>query len=120
MKRESTPFAILNVPTPENHPSKENGGIWAKFYWSQNSGVYGHQVITEYNTGKGFDTYKTNGCGYCKKSAALERFVSEVTNDHNSLGGDLDWYVNGTKYHQGGNSYEIPLSKLTKIDKLKG
>jgi hypothetical protein len=62
MKKESTPFAQLFIKVPKEHPSNENGGIWAKFYWSQNAGVYGHQVITEYNAGQGFKTSKTNGC----------------------------------------------------------
>lgn len=115
MKTESTPFAILEVITNDD----QKGPIWAKFYWSANSGVYGHQVITEYNAGNGFKTYKTNGCGYCKKSAALEHFLKEVTGKYQSLGGDLGYFLGRTKYHKGGNCYELNYSDLTKIDKLK-
>ena len=114
MKKESTPFAVLNVTTDDNRH------IWAKFYWSKNSGIYGHQVITECNpTGDLFITEKTNGCGFCKKSAALESFIMLATGKYISIGGDLDYYLNNTKYHTGGNEYSLPIEKLTNIANLK-
>ena len=113
MKRESTPFAILIV---KNTP--DDKVIWARFYWSLNSGIYGHQVITEFNDGSGFKTEKTGGCGYCKKSSALESFIKEVTGKYIGLGGDLDYYLGGSKYHHGGNYFEIDYADLLNIDKL--
>lgn len=103
----------------------ENGGLWAKFYWSQNSGVYGHQVITECNIGEGFETSKTGGCGYCKKSQSLELYANKVLKKYKqpekykSLGGDLDWYLNRTINHVGGNEYAIHLDELENIDKIE-
>jgi len=113
MKKESTPFAILNVTTQDDRY------IWAKFFWSKNSGMYGHQVITECNTGEGFKTEKTGGCGFCKKSAALESFIKLATGKYVGIGGDLSYYLNNTEFHTGGNEYSIPLEKLTEITKLK-
>ena len=117
MKRESTAFAVLIV---KNAPETIEGPIWAKFYWSANSGMYGHQVITECNLGDGFSTFKTGGCGYCKKSQALETFVSKVIGEYRSFGGDLHYYLgNGESGHySGGNYFEIDYKDLGKIDKL--
>lgn len=119
MKTESTPFARLDISTPKGHKSDENGGIWARFYWSKNSGVYGHQVVTEYNTGDGFKTEKTGGYGFCKKSAALESFLSNVNGSYIGLGGDLDYYLGGTKHNPGGNQFNLNIEDITKIDKLR-
>lgn len=113
MKRESTPFAILTIEDGEKH-------IWAKFYWSKNSGIYGHQVITECSPdGNLFVVNRTNGCGFCKKSAALEEFIMQVTGKYVGFGGDLHYWLDGTEYHVGGNEYRLPIDKVTNIRELK-
>ena len=114
MKRESTPFAILTIETDDDRH------IWARFYWSKNSGVYGHQVITEANpNGDLFVTNKTNGCGFCKKSAALEDFLMQVTGKYIGMGGDLEYWLNNTEYHVGGNEYRLPIDKIPVIRELR-
>jgi hypothetical protein len=113
MKKESTPFAILEI--------KDNSGIWAKFYWSANSGTYGHQVIVEYNKdGNSFKTYKTNGCGFCKSTAALEHVIKEITGQYKSLGGDLKYWLGRSEHFQGGNHFTIKTVKdLLILDKIR-
>ncbi len=100
MKRESTPFTTIKVKTDDDR------SIWARFYWSQNSGIHGYQVITEYNTGDGFEKTKTNGYGFCKESAAFESFTRRVfpalTYDQfDGLGGqtlqEMIWSKNGVR-----------------------
>ena len=114
MKREITPFAILMIDTPDDRH------IWAKFYWSKNSGMYGHQVITECNpTGDLFVTNKTNGCGFCKKSHALEEFIMQVTGKYYGMGGDLEYWLNNTEYHVGGNEYRLPIDKIPDLRILR-
>ena len=117
MKRESTPFAQLEVTCPTKH-------IWAKFYWSVNSGVYGHQVITEANDGESYFTEKTGGCGFCKKSSALGSFINRVlkkqdkNSKYESFGGDLDYFLHGTECHTGGNNFIVPLNMLAGIKNI--
>lgn len=90
MKHEQTPFNTIVI-------KNENGfDSWAKFYWSTNSGQYGHQVITEYCL-PSFDApkkVKTNGCGFCKQADALGTFIVEyfggyknLPENHLSIGG---------------------------------
>ena len=89
MKRELTPFATITIDTGDSL-------AWAKFYWSKNSGTYGHQVITEYY----LPTFeipiqvKTGGCGFCKESDALGTFIVEyfggyknLPENHSGIGG---------------------------------
>jgi len=110
MKRETTPFAILTIETSDERD------IWAKFYWSKNSGMYGHQVITECApNGEIFVINRTNGCGYCKKTAALEEFLMQATEKYIGLGGDLEYWLWGTPYHVGGNEFQIPLDKIPSV-----
>lgn len=112
MKRELAAFAELDI-------TETAVLIWARFYWSKNSGKYGHQVILEYNIGNGFKKYVTNGCGFNKATAALEHFIKEVTGEYSDLGGDLEYHLRGTKYHKGGNYYELPISKLSSLTEIK-
>ncbi len=96
MKRESTPFATIAIDTGEDQ-------AWAKFYWSKNSGTYGHQVITEYYlpTFEAPRQIKTGGCGFCKESDALGTFIVEYFGGYKNLpenhigigGGKLDSLV---------------------------
>ena len=86
MKREESPISTINITTNDDR------SIWARFYWSKNSGTYGHQVITEFNVGDAFETAKTNGCGFCKESQAFSDFAQKVLpelgyNDFDGLGG---------------------------------
>ena len=100
MKREASPISQISITT------KDDRSIWARFYWSKNSGTYGHQVITEYNVGDAFQTAKTNGCGYCKESSAFADFTKEVFpeldyRELDGLGGstmkDLMWNKTGIR-----------------------
>ena len=97
MKREESPISTITITTNDDR------SIWARFYWSKNSGTYGHQVITEFNVGDDFETAKTSGCGYCKESQAFANFVKQVFpelgyHDFDKLGGgtmqDLMWRKN--------------------------
>ena len=72
MKREESAISTISITTSDER------SIWARFYWSKNSGQYGHQVITEYNVGDKFETMKTGGCGYCKEASAFEEFTRKV------------------------------------------
>ena len=72
MKRETSPINTIHITTNDDR------SIWARFYWSKNSGVAGYQVITEYNVGDKFETTKTNGGGYCKEAAAFAEFTRKV------------------------------------------
>jgi len=72
MKREESAISSISIKTDDSR------SIWARFYWSKNSGQYGHQVITEYNVGDGFETMKTSGWGFCKESSAFEDFTRKV------------------------------------------
>ena len=96
MKREESAISTINI-------SNTGRSIWARFYWSKNSGTYGHQVITEFNVGVDFETAKTSGCGYCKESKAFADFTRSVFpeltyHDFESLGSgtmkDLIWRKN--------------------------
>lgn len=117
--KESTPFAILDVKLTEKQMEKLGGPVWARFYWTAKAGMYGVQVICEYNAGKGFKTYRTNGCGYCKKAASLEHFYNEVFKKYNSLGGDLDYYVPRKKSMRGGNQFDLTLKQFENIRTLR-
>ena len=97
MKREESPISTINITTNDDR------SIWARFYWSKNSGTYGHQVITEFNVGDAFETAKTSGCGYCKESQAFADFARSVFpdltfHDFDTLGSgtmkDLIWRKN--------------------------
>ena len=72
MKRESSAISTVSIETNDDR------SIWARFYWSQNAGIHGHQVITEFNVGEGLQTAKTGGSGYCKESSAFEGFCYKV------------------------------------------
>ena len=93
MKKESTPFNKLTVKLRKNHPALKNGGVWLNLFWSKNAGMYGHQVIAEYNIGEGFETYTTSGCGYCKSSAALEHFIIKLNKEYTSCSGDMGLFI---------------------------
>ncbi len=72
MKREESSISTISISTSDDR------SIWARFYWSKNSGIHGHQVITEYNVGNEFETAKTGGSGYCKESSAFAEFCRNV------------------------------------------
>ena len=100
MKRETSPINTISITTNDSR------SIWARFYWSKNSGTFGHQVITEYNVGDDFETMKTGGSGFCKESQAFADFVYKVfpelsCHDFDNLGSgtmqDLMWWKNGTR-----------------------
>jgi hypothetical protein len=100
MKREESAISTISITTDDNR------SIWARFYWSKNSGTYGHQVITEYNIGDEFETMKTGGCGFCKESQAFSDFTRKVFpelsyQDFDNLGSgtmlELIWWKNGTR-----------------------
>jgi len=97
MKREESAISTINITTNDSR------SIWARFYWSKNSGQYGRQVITEYNVGDGFKTMRTGGCGFCKESSAFEDFTRKVFpelsyHDFDRLGSgtlqDIMWWKN--------------------------
>ncbi len=80
MKRETSPISTITINTG-------NDMAWAKFYWSKNSGTYGHQIITEYYL-PSFEVpieVKTNGCGFCKESDALGTFIVEYFGGYKNL-----------------------------------
>ena len=114
MKTESTPYAVLDIKLPKNDPRLKNGGVWARFYWSQNGGTYGHQVVCEYNIGEGFKTFKTSGCGYCKKSDALGTFHQLVFGKYikGQGSGDLSYLGKG---HKGGNYFTMSIRAFKNI-----
>ena len=100
MKREASAISTISITTSDER------SIWARFYWSKNSGQYGHQVITEYNVGDGFETMKTGGCGFCKESSAFENFTRKVLpelsyHDFDGVGGspmtNFIWYKTGKR-----------------------
>ena len=100
MKRETSSISTISITTNDER------SIWARFYWSKNSGTYGHQVITEYNVGNGCETMKTGGCGFCKESQAFADFTHKVFpelnyHDFDNLGSgtmrDLMWRKNGAR-----------------------
>ena len=80
MKRESTPFATITIDNGETQ-------AWAKFYWSKNSGTYGHQVITEYYlpTFEAPIQIKTSGFGFCKEADSLGTFIIEYFGGYKNL-----------------------------------
>lgn len=115
MKKESTPFveiAILNK-------IKGHRIAWIHLYWSSNAGVYGHQVISEYNYGdyeKNYTRNKTSGCGYCKEAEALQEALSDI------LGGrayTCHYRASSLlhKHRKGGNYYELSMGQLRKAIK---
>ena len=116
MKKEFSPFQILDIKLSKKQKiDYDNSPIWAKLYWSKNSGIYGYQVIIEYNAGNGFESYTTSGCGYCKASHALEHFYQELFNDYKYFSGDLDYHCRGTRYSKGGNYYAMTLNQFKKL-----
>jgi len=120
MKREIAELTRLDIKLGIGDLRQEGGGVWARFYWSANRGLYGHQGILEYSAGKGFETYTTQGCGYCKQSALLEHFYQKVFDKYEGLGGDLEYYASATKCHKGGNCYYMTLNQFKKIKELRG
>lgn len=99
---ESTPFVQINI--------KGKKAAWIKLYWTQNSGMFGHQVCAEYNFGdwsKNYSQLKTSGCGYSKEAQALQEIFTAILGErpyschyeaHNCL----------HEFHKGGNYYEVP------------
>ena len=80
MKRETSPIATITIDTGTDM-------AWAKFYWSKNSGKYGHQVITEYYL-PSFEApveTTTGGCGFCKEADALGTFIVEYFGGYKNL-----------------------------------
>ena len=114
MKTESTPFAILII---KNAPMEQP--ICARFYWSANKGVYGYQVVTEYNAGKGFEKAKTNGMGYCKQSAALENFIHKITGQSMGIHTTLRELLGAAEHFAGSNYYEVDWKNIKDVFGLK-
>lgn len=100
----------------------KNGSVIGilRLHWSNNGGTHGYQIgarmWTNYTPDSGFtySEYITGGCGYCKESDALSKFLSEMTGNYYSVGGSVDWFLDRSKYHKGGNFYKVPLSVLVK------
>lgn len=116
MKKEFSPFQILDIKLSKKQKiDYDNSQIWAKLYWSKNAGLYGYQVIIEYNAGQGWASYTTSGCGYCKATQALEHFYKELFDTWKSFHGDLNYLSRGTKYSKGGNFYEMTLNQFKKL-----
>lgn len=113
---ESTPFVELNIT---DKARKGETIFWARLYWSERAGTYGHQVCHEGNDMRktsGFFEGKTGGCGYSKPCQALQDVLSLAVGKlaytchyeaHNLL----------FKYRKGGNYYELSLSQLKKVCK---
>jgi hypothetical protein len=100
MKREESPISTITVSTNDERY------IWARFYWSKNSGIHGHQIITEFNVNDKFETTKTNGSGFNKEAAAFESFILRVfpnidRKDFENIGGgsmqDIIWWKLGQR-----------------------
>ena len=111
-RTESTPF--LNLELGEHH--------YIRLWWSKNAGQYGYQVYGalcfvggEYSKR---DTvfYKTDGCGYCKESAAIEALLrSAGVKPHcMTLGAESIPY----KYRIGGNHYAVPEADIVELPDL--
>lgn len=118
---ESTPTAELCITV------KGESVYMLRTYWTANSGTYGYQVAYQvwdwsesYTGGKTLEEKVTGGCGYCKESEAFRAFLSYVFGRYTHTGGTAADMLRGTKYHKGGNYYEIPLKSLKRIVKKGG
>lgn len=101
MDRE-TPFADI-----------EFGANTIRLYWTK-GGVYGPQVAAiVWRDHKLHGYTKTTGCGYCKKSAALESALDSLglkPKQHNA--NNFIRYC----YHIGGNFYRVPENEIELIE----
>lgn len=109
---ESTPCSIVEVTL--------RGEVIAVFnaYWTANRGTYGYQIAScgRYTDGNGnleqFE-HKTDGCGYCKETAAFEDFCRLV---------GVAWRYGGTlrsctRRGKAGNYQKIALGTLKRLAK---
>ncbi len=111
---ESTPFFTLYI-------TDKKGGetvAWCKMYWTENSGMYGHQVCMACNYGgDNYTKYVTGGCGYSKSAEAFNTFLRTVPR----LEAPTCHYEPGSicyPAHKGGNYHECSIREMQKI--LKG
>ena len=115
MKREESAISTISITTNDDR------SIWARFYWSKNSGIHGHQVITEYNVDDAVETMKTGGCGFCKESQAFADFTRKVFpelnyHDFDGIGSgtmkDLTWRKNRVS---AGRDVEMSLEEFREL-----
>lgn len=116
---ESTPFKEIKL----------GNRYRIELYHSSRAGAYGFQVYAvwvDYEASEVFNDegelmyhetqayfYKTDGCGYCKESAALEHVLHTIGRKPKgmSVGGETIPH----EYRVGGNFYAVPESKLRVI-----
>lgn len=106
---ESTPSTILVL----THKGKVIHEL--RQHWTEKAGLYGYQIVsqmwvTDRNGKEEYSENATSGCGYCKESNSLDNFARSVMGKYVGLGGNVSYFLRGTKYHKGGNYYEMPLS----------
>lgn len=103
---ESTPFKSIDL----------GNRYRVELYHSLRAGTYGFQVYAAWvdyeATPEGAQAYfyKTDGCGYCKPSQALEHVFRAI--GKRPKGFDLGATDDLHQYRKGGNYYNVPQSKL--------
>jgi len=110
MKLESTPHTVLKVLSHGN--SKDQSEWLLEIYWSQRSGIYGHQICYKiYYCDEMIDNGTTKEWGYCKGSYAFNKFLGHVYFGENIISDDtVNYYLHD--YYKGGNYYECTKSQL--------
>jgi hypothetical protein len=106
---ESTPCEQVTVT--------HKGVVVAMFraYWSQNAGLYGHQICYTYTIDCDVVDGKTDGCGYSKTAAAFQEFIGALYGAGvPSLGGDAAWLI-GRHTKTIGNSYKVTRLGLKRL-----
>ena len=106
---ESTPFKLIDF----------GNRYRIELYHTLRAGTYGFQVYAAWvdyapngdkNQSAQAYFYKTDGCGYCKPSAALEHVFKAIGYKPKgfNLGATDDLYM----YRKGGNYHKVPQSHL--------
>ena len=96
-----------------------SGKATIKLYWTKRQGSMGYQVHCIIHDFQGEEvkmgSFKTNGCGFCKESAAYWKALrtlgimsKEDRSAFNGAGVSYD-------YHVGGNFYRVPASQTIKF-----
>lgn len=107
---ESTPFKLIDF----------GNRYRIELYHSLRAGTYGHQVYagwvdyegekTDYGHSATVHFYKTDGCGYCKPSQALQHVFTQI--GYKPKGFDLGATDDLHQYRKGGNYHKVPQSHL--------
>ena len=105
---ESTPFKLIDFGNRNRYR--------IELYHSLRAGTYGYQVYAawvDYEANERHAEayfYKTDGCGYCKPSAALEHVFRAI--GYKPKGFDLGATDDLYMYRKGGNYHKVPQSAL--------